>query len=48
VPALTGQAWHRYRLTMNNTEVEQHRKESGEPELLVTIKVECPSSLSRS
>ena len=31
--------WHRYRLTMNKTEVQEHKKESGEEFLLVTIKV---------
>merc|ERR1719369_1959431 len=30
--------WHRYRLTMNKTEVQEHKKESGEEFLLVTIK----------
>ena len=33
------QGWHRYRLTMNESEVEEHRIESGEEFLLVTAKV---------
>jgi len=30
--------WHRYRLTMNESEVEEHRIESGEEFLLITAK----------
>ncbi len=33
------QHWHRYRLTMNQSEVEEHRLESGDRFLLITIKV---------
>ena len=33
------QDWHRYRLTMNESEVEEHRIESGEEFLLITAKV---------
>ena len=37
--------WHRYRLTMNKTEVQEHKKESGEEFLLVTIKVKLISQV---
>ena len=33
------EGWHRYRLTMNESEVEEHRIESGEEFLLITAKV---------
>ena len=33
------EGWHRYRLTMNDSEVEEHRIESGEEFLLITAKV---------
>ena len=36
---LSDQGWHRYRLTMNESEVEEHRIESGEEFLLITAKV---------
>ena len=33
------QKWHKYRLTMNKTELEIHKAESGEEGLLITINV---------
>ena len=33
------QKWHKYRLTMNRTEVQQHVKESGQDNILITVKV---------
>ena len=35
----TCQKWHKYRLTMNKTELKQHLEESGEENLLITINV---------
>ena len=42
----TCQKWHKYRLTMNKTELKQHLEESGEENLLITINVKINLKLT--